>query len=55
MYVCKCEEAFEMLTVKFDKPTTSMSRTQLQTWFKESREDVNDDAWLGCIELFNNR
>ena len=43
----------EILTLTFDESTFSestMSRTQVKFWcnpFKESREDVNDDASLG--------
>ena len=43
-----CKEIFEMLTVAFGEST--MSRTKVQLWynrFKESREDVNNDARPG--------
>ena len=42
------QETFEMLTVAFGKST--MSRTLVQLWynrFRQSREDVNDDARPG--------
>ena len=44
----KCAKTFEMLTVAFGVSTTN--RTQVQLWynrFKESQEDINDDACFG--------
>ena len=33
--------------LKYLASRTSMSRTQVQLWFKECRDDVNDDARPG--------
>ena len=52
---CKigCARIFEILTVAFGEST--MSRTQVQMWykrFKEAREDVNYDAGPGRLSNF---
>ena len=44
----KCARTFKILTVTFRE--SNMSRTQVQLWynrFKESREEVNDNARSG--------
>ena len=43
-----CKKTFEMLTVAFGESTISRTQVQLwYNWFKESREDINDDARPG--------
>ena len=43
----KCGRTFEMLAARFSESTMSRTLVQLlHNWFKEGREDVNDDVYI---------